>query len=54
MLQPLYHKHAIPLERNYKLQLVGKIEIFAKRMRWKTIICDTGCKQNGNVGKSMG
>ena len=40
-----------PSERNYKLQLVEKIEIFIKRMRWKAIMYDTGCKQNVNVEK---
>ena len=38
-------------ERNYKLQLVEKIEIFIKRMRWKTIMHDAGCKENRNVEK---
>ena len=41
----------IPSERNYKLQLVEKIEIFIKRTRWKAITYGTGCKQNGNVEK---
>ena len=42
-----YHLKGI---RNYNLlQLVEKIEIFIKRMRWKAIMYDTGCKQNGNV-----
>ena len=41
----------VPSERNYKLQLVEKIEIFIKRMRWKAIMYDTGCKQNRNVDK---
>ena len=41
----------IPSERNYKLQLVEKIKIFIKRMRWKAITYDTGCKQNENVEK---
>ena len=42
---------AILSERNYKLQLVEKTEIFIKRMRWKAIMYNTGCKQNGNVVK---
>ena len=41
----------VPSERNYKLQLAEKIEIFIKRMRWKAIMYDTGCKQNRNVDK---
>ena len=41
----------VPSERNYKLQLVEKIEIFIKRMRWKAIMYDTGCKQNRNLDK---
>ena len=41
----------IPSERNYKLQLVEKIEIFIKRMRWKAIMYDAGCKENRNVEK---
>ena len=41
----------IPSERNYKLQLVEKIEIFIKRMRWKAIMYNAGCKENRNVEK---
>ena len=41
----------IPLEQNYKLQLVEKIEIFIKRMRWKAIMYDAGCKENRSVEK---
>ena len=41
----------IPSERNYKLQLVEKIEIFIKRMRWKAIMYDAGCKENRKVEK---
>ena len=41
----------IPLELNYKLQLVEKIEIFMKRMRWKAIMYKTGCKQNEYIEK---
>ena len=41
----------IPSERNYKLQLVEKIEIFIKKMRWKAIMYDAGCKENRNVEK---
>ena len=44
-------KIPIPLERNYKLQLVQKIEIFIKIMRWKVIMYDAGCKQNRKVEK---
>ena len=40
-----------PLERNYKLQLVEKIETFIKRMRWKAIMYDSKCKENRNVEK---
>ena len=38
-------------EWNYKLQLTEKIEIYIKRVRWKDIISDSGCKQNRNVEK---
>lgn len=31
-------------EQKYKLQLAEKIELMIKRMRWKTIMYDTGCK----------
>ena len=41
----------IPSERFYKLQLVEKIEIFIKRMRWKAIMYDAGSKENKNVEK---
>ena len=44
-------KEPIPSEQNYKLQLVEKIEIFIKRVTWKAIMYDTGCKQNRNVEK---
>ena len=40
-----------PSERNYILQLAEKIEIFIKRIRWKAIMYDTGCKQNRCVEK---
>ena len=40
-----------PLERNYKLQLVEKIETFIKRMRWKAIMYDSRCKKNRKVEK---
>ena len=42
---------SIPTERKYNLQLVEKIKIFIKRMRWKAIMYDTSCKQSGNVEK---
>ena len=41
----------VPSERNYKLQLVEKIELFIKRMKSKAIMYDTGWKHNGNVQK---
>ena len=41
----------IPSERNYKLQLVEKIELFIVRMRWKAIMYDAGCKENRNAEK---
>ena len=41
----------IPSERNYKLQLVEKIEIFIKIMRWKAIMYNAGCKQNRKLEK---
>ena len=44
----------IPSERNYKLQLVEKIEIFIKRMRWKAIRYNAGCKQNRKLEKKYG
>ena len=43
----------IPSERNYKLQLVEKIEIFIKRMRWKAIMYDAGFKENRKVEKYL-
>ena len=42
---------SIPSERNYKLQLIEKIEIFLKIMRWKAIMYDAGCKENREVEK---
>ena len=42
---------SIPSERNYRLQLVEKIEILMKRMRWKAIMYDAGCKENREVEK---
>ena len=39
------------MERNYKLQLVDRIEIFKKRMRWKAIMYDAGCKEYRNIEK---
>ena len=42
----------MPLERNNKLQLFEKIEIFIKRMRWKATMYDTGCKKSGHVEKN--
>ena len=30
----------IPSERNYKIQLMEKIELLIKKMRWKAIFCD--------------
>ena len=41
----------IPSERNCKLQLVEKIEIFIKRMRWKAIMYGAGRKENRKVEK---
>ena len=41
----------VPSERNYELQLVEKIEILIKRIRWQAIMYDTGCNQNRNVEK---
>ena len=41
----------IPSEQNDRLQLVEKIEIFTKRMRWKAIMCNAGCKENRKVEK---
>ena len=40
-----------PLERNYKLQLVEKIETFIKIMRWKAIMYDSRFKENRKVEK---
>ena len=40
-----------PSEQNYKLQLAEKTKIFIKRIRWKAIMYNTGCKQNGYVEK---
>ena len=42
---------SIPSERSYKLQLVEKIEIIIKRMRWKAIMHDAGRKENRKVEK---
>ena len=44
----------IPSERNYKLQLVEKIETFIKIMRWKAIMYNAGCKQNRKLEKKYG
>ena len=41
----------IPSELNDRLQLVEKIKIFTKRMRWKAIMYDAGCKENRKVEK---
>ena len=41
----------IPSKWNYKLQLVEKIKVFIKRMRWKAIMYDAGCKQNRKLEK---
>ena len=41
----------IPSERNCRLQLVENIEIVIKRMRWKAIMYDAGCKENRKVEK---
>ena len=41
----------IPSERNYKLQLVEKIEIIIKRMRWKAITYNAGRKENKKIEK---
>ena len=42
---------SIPSERSYKLQLIEKIEIIIKRMRWKSIMYDAGRKENRKVEK---
>ena len=38
----------IPLERAYLLQLMEKIEMFIKRMRWKTISCNNKANYNSS------
>ena len=47
----------IPTERNYKLQLIEKIELFIKKIRWKAIFYDmklnNKSKNNKNNNSNM-
>ena len=43
---------SVPLERSYKLQLMGKIDQVIKQMRWKAVFFMKGSEKNTQV-KSM-
>ena len=47
----------IPTERNYKLQLIEKIELFIKKIRWKAIFYDMKLnnknKNNSNINNNL-
>ena len=43
----------IPTEKQYKLQLVNKIEMVIKRMRWKALFFDNNNNNNANNDKNV-
>ena len=48
----------IPTERNYKLQLIEKTELFIKKIRWKAVFYDikpnSENKNNSSINNNMG
>ena len=48
-----YKNIPIPPERSYKLQLMDKIELVIKRMRWKAYFYDKGNKNNNNDNENI-